>query len=72
MNFINRPACLLGNLATFTACPSLVFRLVLHLHKYTDDAILSTAIRNDSSRPNVFATRLDVEFPSHNFQADSG
>lgn len=51
---------------------TLVSRLVLHLHKSTDNAIWSTAIRNDSSSPNAFTTRLDVEFSSHNFQADSG
>ncbi|KAG2054310.1 hypothetical protein BDR06DRAFT_421842 [Suillus hirtellus] len=62
-----------GNLATFTGCMSvtLVSRLVLHLHKSTDDEILSTAIQNDDSSPNVFTTRLDVEFSSHSFQADS-
>ncbi|KAG2030805.1 hypothetical protein BDR03DRAFT_1003404 [Suillus americanus] len=57
-----------GNLATLTGCMSvtLVSRLVLNLHKSTDNGIFSTAIRNDDPSLDVFTTSVQVVASSHN------
>ncbi|KAG2151165.1 uncharacterized protein EDB93DRAFT_298883 [Suillus bovinus] len=59
-----------ANLATFTSCMSvtLISRLVLNLHKSTDDGILSTAIRANGRTLDVFTT-LDMQsaLSSHDF-----
>ncbi|KAG1871487.1 hypothetical protein F4604DRAFT_1681591 [Suillus subluteus] len=57
-----------GNLATFTGCMSvtLVSRLVLNLHKSTDDGIFSAAIRNDGPSLDVITTSVQAVVSSHN------
>ncbi|KAG2129326.1 hypothetical protein BD769DRAFT_678311 [Suillus cothurnatus] len=52
-----------GNLATFTSCMSvtLISRLVLNLHKTTDNGIFSTAIRDDDLGLDVLTTRINVQ-----------
>lgn len=52
-----------GNLATFTSCMSvtLISRLVLNLHKTTDNGIFSTAIRDNDLGLDVLTTRINVQ-----------
>lgn len=65
-----------GNLAVFTSCMSatLISRMVLNLHKSTNDGILSTVVQDDEITLGVFTTRVNVQQPvisSHIWPADS-
>ncbi|KAG1811819.1 uncharacterized protein BJ212DRAFT_1589264 [Suillus subaureus] len=57
-----------GNLATITSCISvtLISRLVLNLHKSTDNGIFSAPIRDDGPSEDVFTTRVQAVISSHN------